>query len=211
MLEQENEYAQQVEQGIANERHRKVVKRRKQRMELQQLRLKLLEPPPVAPAAPKKAVAAPKVHPDAMSAAVVTTRGKLDRDLGTKRSRGKAFQRSIAKHYRRAKHATAEQMAASLMKTLDGHALDDKGLEAKVQEMLGTPTTKHGQQEKELDVPANVFNPPVVAVKQASKKEVKKAKEPERPPRLLKTWFSKAMAEDLRKADESYVDAAAVP
>ena len=162
----------------------------------------------MAPAAPKKAVAAPKVHPDAMSAAVVTTRGKLDRDLGTKRSRGKAFQRSIAKHYRRAKHATAEQIAASLMKTLDGHALDDKGLEAKVQEMLGTPTTKHGQQEKELDVPAT---PPVAAVKQASKKEAKKAKEPERPPPLLKTWFSKAMAEDLRKADESYVDAAAVP
>jgi len=268
-LQEERQYTLQAEKGIASERHRKVQKRRNQRRELEQLRMKMLAPPPAVEAAkpkPSPAVEAAKPKPshrDTMSAAVVRTRGKLNKDLGSVSGRGKAFESSIVKHYNKEEDATAEQIAAKLMKTLSGHAMDDASLEAKVTKMLGGGAKEPKvapKKEEPMVAKAAKKAAPVLAMSAPKKEKVPKAAKkavpahqamatPKKPVQIhnihktilqhaspivgdatdarawhtkpvaevrqvevalvKKTWFSKAMVEDLKEADQALSQTAA--
>ena len=71
---------------------------------------------------------------------VVKTRKQLHKDFSSKKDTARAYKKALAKSTGNDADATAAEMAASLFKTLGGHALDDP---KKVGALVQSKVTKH--------------------------------------------------------------------
>lgn len=137
-LDEEDNYSQEIEKEVSNEKSHKIEVRKKQDLELQAIANKAKEN---RVKAVKKAEEV--LHP--VSKLVVKTRKQLHGDFGSKKANDRAFQKALAAHSGNDADATASEMAASLFKTLGGHALDNPNA---VEAVVNKKIAKHFDAKK---------------------------------------------------------------
>merc|ERR1712100_734703 len=128
LLAEEDDFSSEVEKEVSHEADHKVKIKKQRELELQAI---------IAKGREKKSKALAKHR---VSKLVVKTRKQLHKDFSSKKDTARAYKKALAKSTGNDADATAAEMAASLFKTLGGHALDDP---KKVGALVQSKVTKH--------------------------------------------------------------------